>query len=221
MMQGELFPFDPKPPEQPPRPTGYLLDDDDRQALDGLKPVFSTGYAMVAIRKDHPLMATIGSRGPHAVARIVMILAGKTVDDLEVDHRNGNKLDNRKCNLAVVTKAENSYNKAPWGRSRYANVHKKPCKSSGVRGARDRWLAQIQRKGRVVLRKTFLSEIEAALCVDKWKDDNEPWTVRRNRDIIRAQQKGLEVSALVSAIESGKVSIEDMNDILDAIEEAA
>ena len=59
--------------------------------------------------------------------------------DLEVDHINHNTLDNRKCNLRLVTKAENAQNKI---KAQSNN------KTSGLRGVsykkdRDKWKAYL------------------------------------------------------------------------------
>jgi len=54
-------------------------------------------------------------------------------DGSEADHRNRNRLDNRRCNLRVVTHAENCQNMPPKGRSGFR----------GVRRSRGRWQAYV------------------------------------------------------------------------------
>lgn len=77
-------------------------------------------------------------------------------DGFEVDHINRNRLDNRRANLRVVTKAENRQ-----------NVLGTPTASSKYRGVSwdrrvSRWRAQVQSRGRNHFFGYFDSEIEAA-----------------------------------------------------------
>lgn len=60
-------------------------------------------------------------------------------DDAEVDHINGNRLDNRRANLRIVTAAQNQ-----WNRGRPAN-NTSGCK--GVTKHKGRWVARIQYNG--------------------------------------------------------------------------
>lgn len=67
--------------------------------------------------------------------RLIMDVLDNT--DVIVDHKNGNPLDNRKCNLRLCTRAENSYNKKM-----------QPYNTSGVTGVywnteKSKWIAQI------------------------------------------------------------------------------
>lgn len=84
--------------------------------------------------------------------RLVMGLV--TGDPREVDHRDGNQLDNRRRNLRLASDAEQAQNRRGRGDS-----------SSRFRGvsARDgRWIARVQSDGRSYNLGTFETEEEAA-----------------------------------------------------------
>lgn len=91
---------------------------------------------------------------PEHVHRLLMRLSGKNIKGLEVDHKNGNRLDNRLWNLRVATTAQNRFN-----RSRSKN------NSSGFNGVcfhkgQNRWLARIGRPQKHI--GSFRSASEAA-----------------------------------------------------------
>jgi hypothetical protein len=76
--------------------------------------------------------------------------------DEEVDHINGNGLDNRRCNLRIVTHQQNMM-----------NVKKRINGSSKYRGVfwdkeREKWEAQIAINGKSCYLGLFTSEVEAA-----------------------------------------------------------
>jgi hypothetical protein len=76
-------------------------------------------------------------------------------DGLEVDHRDGNRLDNRRRNMLVCTHAENTANVPARGAtSRYRGV--------SWDAARGRWTARVQAGGKAVSLGRFGSELEAA-----------------------------------------------------------
>lgn len=81
-------------------------------------------------------------------------------DGLWVDHINGNGLDNRRCNLRLVTPAQNMYNIRGFGKtSRYKGVSYVP-KSN-------RWVAQIGHNNTHKYLGLYVNEVDAAKSYDK------------------------------------------------------
>jgi hypothetical protein len=72
-------------------------------------------------------------------------------DDMQVDHKNGNTLDNRKSELRICTHSQNMQNAKP-------HCDKKSSKYKGVILVGSRWTMQI--RGKYI--KSFDTEIEAA-----------------------------------------------------------
>lgn len=90
--------------------------------------------------------------------RIIM----KCPDGMEVDHINHDKLDNRKINLRICTKSENSRNtKSNIGsESRFKGV------SLNLK-IKSKWFAKIHFKGRNIYVGSFMEEEQAAMAYDK------------------------------------------------------
>ena len=82
------------------------------------------------------------------------LILGVTDPKIDVDHINGNGLDNRKCNLRIVTRSQNCINRRAHGSSKYL----------GVYWAKDRgkWRVEIRSGGRRIHGGQYLSEIFAA-----------------------------------------------------------
>lgn len=87
-----------------------------------------------------------------------LILMHRAIIDLpkgmEIDHINGNGLDNRKENLRVVTKRQNQQNWHIRKTSKYPGV--------GWHKGKGRWQAQIRIKGKKTHLGYFTDELEAA-----------------------------------------------------------
>lgn len=87
-------------------------------------------------------------------------LINETPKGMYTDHINGNKHDNRKCNLRTVTAAENNYNKHhSTGKSKYRGVTFD--KRAG------KWLASVYKGGKQFHGGYYVNEVDAAKGRDK------------------------------------------------------
>lgn len=77
---------------------------------------------------------------------------------LDVDHKDGNKLDNQKANLRVCSKKENGKNIGGWSKN-------KSSRYKGVRWRKDteKWSAQIMVERKSICLGSFDKEEDAAL----------------------------------------------------------
>ena len=87
----------------------------------------------------------------------------KCSDEMQIDHINGNGLDNRKINLRICNNAQNQQNR---------NKQKKGDPSSKYKGVtfsknRKKWQAQIRINGKYKYLDSFENEIDAAIAYDK------------------------------------------------------
>ena len=79
-----------------------IVDDEDFEQLNQYKWCFTKmGYAMRNITM---------SNGKQTSWCMHWNIVGKPKKGLETDHINGNKLDNRRCNLRICTRSENRFN---------------------------------------------------------------------------------------------------------------
>ena len=86
------------------------------------------------------------------------------------DHINGDKLDNRRANLRVVTPSQSSSNVAARGISQSRGVY--PTRSG-------RWIARGKRDGQIVHLGTFDTVEEAAVIAHEWRLAHLPGYVDR------------------------------------------
>lgn len=89
--------------------------------------------------------------------RIIM----KTTEDKHIDHINGNGLDNRRCNLRICTRSDNSANSRKRRTSRTSTF-----KGVTLRKRDHRWIAQVRHAGSKTHIGVFDTEIEAARAYD-------------------------------------------------------
>lgn len=98
-----------------------------------------------------------------------LILGLSSQDKVEVDHINRQVLDNRRCNLRVVTHAHNMQNTA----SRRGST----SKFRGVHRRGDKWRACVRHEGKNYYLGNFHSEQEAAKVVTDWRRLHLAYTV--------------------------------------------
>lgn len=84
---------------------------------------------------------------------------------LQIDHRNGNGLDNRKFNLRIVDTRQNGQNRHDTTSSRFPGVY--------WRESKGRWIATITHKGKRIYLGSFREEVDAFKCylraIDKFE----------------------------------------------------
>jgi len=105
----------------PKTSTTMLLDSSDIHLVLGMRITTSNGYALINSRPLHRIVLGMGRGG------------------LQVDHINGNRMDNRRCNLRKATAAQNG-----WNRTAQKNS------STGLKGIspyKGRWRAEIVANG--------------------------------------------------------------------------
>ncbi|KKK47775.1 hypothetical protein LCGC14_3151770 [marine sediment metagenome] len=122
-----------------------IVDADMYDELSQFKWCLVEGYPIRGTTKD-------GIQKRHLMHRVV----NDTLDCLETDHINGNKLDNRKCNLRSVTRTQNEWNKKPrfGGSSKYKGVDWHPKTVQ--------WRIRIRVNGKRVNLGYSHNEVEAA-----------------------------------------------------------
>jgi len=80
-----------------------------------------------------------------------------TDKNLDVDHKDHNTLNNQKSNLRIATRAQNSFNRKPRGKSKYL----------GVSWVANRWLSTIVCGSEYYYLGRFKNEEDAARARDK------------------------------------------------------
>ncbi|UTI65605.1 HNH endonuclease [Paraconexibacter antarcticus] len=99
--------------------------------------------------------------------RVVMGL--EAGDRRSVDHINGDKLDNRRCNLRVVTHAENQQNR----REGYGISSHRGVSWDATRG---KWTARVKLAGKVHYLGRFEDEQKAADAAARFRAEHMPFS---------------------------------------------
>lgn len=143
-----------------------LIDDEDFNIINKYKwHIKSGGYANTTFKNSDGKLTRI------TMHKLIM---GEVSNNLEIDHKNRNKLDNRRSNLRFCTRSENQKNKKPTGRSKYlgVSIHKTKRKYITKKGLKKEYtytsiIAHIKANGKYLHLGTFNTELEAALAYNK------------------------------------------------------
>jgi len=132
-----------------------VVDDNIYEELNQYKWHVSKNYnTFYAVRNE--------GKFPHQKKiRMHRLIMGVTDEKIQIDHKYGNGLDNRKENLRICTSAENQRNKKPQiGRtSKFKGVYfSKP---------KNKWRARIGINSKLTHLGYFTNEVEAAKTYDK------------------------------------------------------
>jgi hypothetical protein len=101
-------------------------------------------------------------------------------DGLQADHIDGNKLNNSRSNLRVVTQSENNQNK---------NVSSGTSRFRGVSKAGNSWVASVNIPGDKRIRKCFRSEEKAALWAEAQRSKYQPFATP-DPEVLKLNKKG-------------------------------
>jgi hypothetical protein len=138
-----------------------LVDSEDGHLVDLTWSLHSAGYAYRLVDR-------------HAVYMHRVVLGLERGNLLQGDHINGNRLDNRRANLRVVTSQEQSQN----------ICLRKDKQVSRYRGVfydkrRKKWYGQVQLAGKKHSTGQFLSEDEAGEAVKVLRERLHPFAIDR------------------------------------------
>jgi len=121
------------------------------------------------VRSGYARLRTYGKPRQHIgqVSRLIMA----PLSGFEVDHINHNTLDNRRCNLRICTRSENSRNgrKQSQSKGRYKGVfYHSHGTYSGQRGGKGRWRAYTRVMGKRIWLGYHKTEEDAARAYNKY-----------------------------------------------------
>ena len=132
-----------------------LVDDEDYEYLNQFKwSMTKKGYVQGYIGKKTTKFGNVRNMQMHRV-----IMFDKLKSGVFVDHINGNKLDNRKCNLRLCNLTENNRNR---GKIHFKQSQSVVSKYKGVWWDRTKWRTAITVNNKKIYLGRFYNEDEAA-----------------------------------------------------------
>jgi len=128
-----------------------LVDDADYEWLNQWKWCASrAGNKFYATRNDY--------NGQNNIVRMHNVIMGSS-DGMDVDHKNGNGLDNRRKNLRICTRGDNVRNRKKPRVNDYPYI--------GIQPSGKKWRSYIGHAGQVIYLGTYLTPEEAARAYDE------------------------------------------------------
>lgn len=143
-----------------------LIDDSDLHLVEGLSWHKANGYAVHS--------RYVGPNKPVEKVRMHRLILGLGRGDaIEVDHVNGDGLDNRRANLRKASRALNMQNRARggYGRSCFRGVSYK--QNNG------RWLAKAKMGGKDFHIGVYDTEKEAGMAAASWRREHMPGAIEK------------------------------------------
>ena len=122
-----------------------LVDDDDFDVLSQFKWF---------IRKDRNRYYAIMVGSYKPMHRLIMKVKDSKI---QVDHIDGNGLNNQKSNLRLANNSQNAANRAKTTRSNLTSIYKGVHKTKS-----GKFVAGVRKDGKYVFQKLFINEIDAA-----------------------------------------------------------
>lgn len=111
--------------------------------------------------KNKTWYVSCGKRHNYAISTCSKIFMHRLIlnapDNMEVDHKDGNGLNNRRDNIRICTKSQNQANQ----------LVRKGMKFKGIRKNKNRWCARIRINGSEIHLGSFEKEEDAAKAYDK------------------------------------------------------
>lgn len=143
-------------------PYKVLFDDDDLELVNKYRWRIVLGYVCGYLIGNYKKTARMH--------RLILGLGSIKENNIEVDHINHIRTDNRKCNLRKATKSQNNMNILPKGNSKYlgVSVNYQKTKYKDKIYIHKRIRAYINIDGKNVYLGTFKTEEEGALDYDKF-----------------------------------------------------
>jgi len=146
--------------------------------IDAVDAALVTGYSWTPMKRRRDLGYYAQARNPNGSPRTVLmhrILLGMT-GNLDVDHIDGDGLNNRRNNLRGATRSQNQRNRqrlASTNTTGYVGVYHRPACTLNP------WWARVVIDGEVTAIGFYPTALDAALARDQWIRDNDPspfWT---------------------------------------------
>jgi hypothetical protein len=152
-----------------------LIDDDDVAIVSAFRWYAKRdGYTFYAVRK---IPCAAGKQYMQYMHRLVLSLklTRELVDGELADHENGDGLDNRRCNLRLATYSQNGHN-----RRRQSNNNTSRFLGVCWDAHNNKWKAQIQINGTVIVLGVHATELEACEARESFIGVHPELMARRN-----------------------------------------